>query len=610
MARRTFIIGLIAACCCGTVLRTLWLRSDPAPDNAGHVGVVWHDEGAWVHNARNKALWDTWRTDNWNPVFIAPVFTELEYVAFREFGVGTWQARTVPVASGLVAIAFLILGLNAVAGRRAAMIGAWLLATNYIFVMWNRAALMESTMTMFVVISWATYAMAEKRPRWGLVAGAAVVLAWFTKASAAFFLAAIVLDCCVTIAQGLIRPRGSTPGVDSRGRRAAAWFTLVGMAIAGLAVVTFFVWPHRTEYFFYNVQMSVERKPAYTLNAFRSNASWLPINSDFFTRMWLALVAAAVAIAAIAAEWRTAKPAERLLVLWLAVGLLELVVHGAGEERYYVPLIPALIALASWYVGADRPRFTTALASPSRRRWIAAPLLLGLGYLVLGSVLRIAFADDVKAGHVPVLGGIVRAVFGDDLVAGHVHVAVNISAIAAVALTAVIVWRWTRIANLLSTRAVPAIAAVAFIAVSVGWNLFEYGAWAVNRRDANYQASLAVGRLLPPGTLVHGKLANGLSLENQIKPIFVGDHFGNFDDRLNRDDVRYILTYASPNFGYEGPIIRDVLNHYPGKREIASFDVDETGGPDRAALFDKFPGRPTASRMPPVGPEVVARARD
>ena len=41
-------------------------------------------------------------------------------------------------------------------------------------------------------------------------------------------------------------------------------------------------------------------------------------------------------------------------------------------------------------------------------------------------------------------------------------------------------------------------------------------------RYKNYEASLALGRVLPPGTLVHGKLANGLALENRIKPIFVG----------------------------------------------------------------------------------------
>ena len=48
-----------------------------------------------------------------------------------------------------------------------ALIGGALLATNYVFVMWNRAALMESTMTAFIVASWAAYALAERRPAAG-----------------------------------------------------------------------------------------------------------------------------------------------------------------------------------------------------------------------------------------------------------------------------------------------------------------------------------------------------------------------------------------------------------------------------------------------------------
>ena len=143
--------------------RLAWLTADP-PTQPG-IGVVWHDEGAWVHNARNRVLWGEWRTDAWNPVFVAPVFTALEYGAFRAFGVGTWQARTVPVVSGLAAILFLAAGLAAVGGRLAALTGGTLLAANYVFVMWNRAALMESTMTAFIVASWAAYAMAPRRPR-------------------------------------------------------------------------------------------------------------------------------------------------------------------------------------------------------------------------------------------------------------------------------------------------------------------------------------------------------------------------------------------------------------------------------------------------------------
>jgi len=74
------ILGLAA------LMRALYPAADP-PWNPS-VGIVWHDEGPWVHNARNKVMFGQWSMDQWNPVYIAPVFTGLEYVAFRSLGVG------------------------------------------------------------------------------------------------------------------------------------------------------------------------------------------------------------------------------------------------------------------------------------------------------------------------------------------------------------------------------------------------------------------------------------------------------------------------------------------------------------------------------------------
>ena len=105
----------------------------------------------------------------------------------------------------------------------------------------------------------------------------------------------------------------------------------------------------------------------------------------------------------------------------------------------------------------------------------------------------------------------------------------------------------------------------------------QFGQWAATRTYKNYDASRELGRVLPPGTLVQGKLANGLALENRIRPVFIGHGFGNYDDRKRRDDVRYILTYIAPSLGYEGcDQIQDVLDAYPSWRIIMTFDVAET----------------------------------
>ena len=132
-------------------------------------------------------------------------------------------------------------------------------------------------------------------------------------------------------------------------------------------------------------------------------------------------------------------------------------------------------------------------------------------------------------------------------------------------------------------------AAALLVLALMSRDLAEFTQWARDRTYKNVDASRLLGRVLPPETLVQGKLANGLSLENRIRPVFIGHGFGNYDDRKRRDDVRYILTYIEPLIGFEGSQIRDVLEAYPRSRVAMTFDVAETpSGHDRAALIDKF----------------------
>ena len=572
-AGRRYVALLLIVFAAAGALRIAWLTADPPANPA--IGIVWHDEGAWAHNARNRALWGTWRTDEWNPVFVAPVFTALEYGAFRAFGVGTWQARTVPIASGLLAVVMAAVGLAALAGRRAALIGGTLLATNYVFVMWNRAALMESTMTAFIVAGWAAYVLAERRPRVGLLAGIAVVLAFFTKAAAAFFVAALLLDAMITlVGWRSARLRGFTgmPRPTPTLVRAAMW-TLGGVALASALILAAFVLPYWSEYQFYNWQMSVTRKPEYTLRSLLDRASWLPIVHDYFTRMWLVTSVAALALVAIVLRWRTARPSERLLVLWVLLGLTELVVHDAGNERRYVMFIPALVALAALVLGARGTAGPRPEHFGRASRWLALPFVLVLGYLIVGSLLRLALLGDVGRS-------------------------VRWSAAVAAAAGALIAWRWRSVSGWWSRQQMTAAAALGLTAIAVLGDAVQYAHWARTRTSYNHDASVALRRLLDDGTLVHGKLANGLSLENRIRPVFVGRGFGNYEDRTRRNDVRYVLTYIAPWVGYEGRVITDVLDAHPHHRIVTTFPVAETlAGDDRAALIDKF-----GSHDPGAGP--------
>ena len=156
------------------------------------------------------------------------------------------------MVSGLAAVVFLIAGLAAVGSRRAALIGGALLATNYVFVMWNRAALMESTMTAFIVVAWAAYALGARRGRgWACGGGRGRVARVFHQGSGG------VLRGGDRAGRGddARRSRGAARCAAAlrhrRARRrpsAARRATLAGLAVTTGAIVALFVWPHWRDY--------------------------------------------------------------------------------------------------------------------------------------------------------------------------------------------------------------------------------------------------------------------------------------------------------------------------------------------------------------------------
>jgi hypothetical protein len=330
-----------------------------------------------------------------------------------------------------------------------------------------------------------------------------------------------------------------------------------------------FVIPNWTDYRFYNWQMSVTRKPSYDVTALVNRVSWFPVLHDVFTRMWFAVVVGLLGALGILVRWRRAGASERLLVLWVGAAALELMLHDVGNERRFVVFFPPLAALTAIVLGRERTLLPAeAPAIPRRTALLALPVVAFGAYVVFGALVRL--------GHLYEVGPNVR-------------LAAGLAAAAVVAIYASWPWLPARLA-----RGGWSMRGAAWVcALVAAGQLAQFAQWAAGRTYKNYEASVAIGRRLAPGTLVHGKLANGLALENGIRPIFVGRGFGNYDDRKQRDDVRYILTYVSPSLGYESqarnPVIKDVLDAYPDHRIIMTFDVAETAaGHDRAALIDKF----------------------
>ena len=168
------------------------------------------------------------------------------------------------MAAGTLAVLLLALGVARVGGRAAGLIAAAWLATDYVYVMYDRAAIMESLMAAFVVFGWYGFVRAQREPMWGLFAGTAAILAYFTKAAAIFFVAALTLACLWS----LVFDRGSDRGNDRDGTRAKGrHLDPCGPDPRGRHRAGRIRHSVVDGYRFYNWQMSVTRKPSYDLRS-------------------------------------------------------------------------------------------------------------------------------------------------------------------------------------------------------------------------------------------------------------------------------------------------------------------------------------------------------
>ena len=172
--------------------------------------------------------------------------------------------------------------------------------------------------------------------------------------------------------------------------------------------------------------------------------------------------------------------------------------HDVGNERRFVFLIPALVALASLVLARGSLLPDEAALVP--RRTIGCSLcraILYTAYVVSGPLARLPFLADVHAHVLRQRSGWQRP--------------------AASCSVARVSWRRGRGSPPLRRGACgrPARGHGAGRRRSRPGTSPSSATGRSHRTYKNYEASLALGRALPPGTLVQGKLANGLALENR-----------------------------------------------------------------------------------------------
>jgi hypothetical protein len=214
--KRNLWIGvvLLAVFALAGVLRGVHLRADPVVITERYDHGFLTDEGFWTYPARSQARFGWWIDPEfpWNyRILLAPVFQIPLLLSFKLFGAGFLQARLVSV---LFSMLTLVLVGAIIRDRfkdwRVAAFGFFVLGFNFLLVSFNRMALLESTLLFFIFLALFFWLRRERSPVYSFLAGAALVLAVLTKGNS--FVVAAALGLVSLLEWGV----GKKPGARTR----------------------------------------------------------------------------------------------------------------------------------------------------------------------------------------------------------------------------------------------------------------------------------------------------------------------------------------------------------------------------------------------------------
>lgn len=468
------------------------------------------DEGFYTHNARNAVLLGQARTNEFNNMVLSPLVHAVQAAVFRVFGVSYLQARAVSVVCSLLTLLIMFVALRRAFGERVAWLGALVLAWEHAYLMYNRMALLETPATLFLALAFYAWVRRGDGLAWSALAGMMTVTACSIKSLCTFFIPAPLLASWWS---------GRTHRRDTRWEIAA---TVGGMLIAGLLYAMVWLLPHWREYRhmsdFYLTYQIMPRNPFEVYADLRRAL----LNHQYglmgylFAHMpitiFLALTTTLLAIFR-KEERRRGNGAVEFLLVWMWLGIALLAFIRYAPSRYYVPIYPAVAALAAF--GTVRLPNMTRLVWCPRGWWAHLLRTLVLGY-ALYFALMFAFG----------------APFSWDIVYSALLLAFPLAAVS----------QWV-LHRLLVTGNLPLnwtpITALVVIAV---WNAWYFAGWYANRQYSLKNLAQKLERILPEGAVVAGNCAPVVCLNTPVSSMLVIPRLANYPDPIERYGITHVIV--------------------------------------------------------------------
>jgi 4-amino-4-deoxy-L-arabinose transferase-like glycosyltransferase len=351
------VLALVAV-----VLRLIYLNSDPYPWLDWDTGLL-TDEGFYLHNARNVALFGHARTDDFNNMLLAPVVHALHTAVFSIFGFGLVQARATSAVLSIFTLLIFGSAMRRVFGDRPALIAMIILGLDHTSFLFNRMALLDTPTEMFAVCAFWLYVRYSSNPYalarilTALAAGAMIAAAAVTRSICLCLLPAPLLADWFSVER--VHRRHSKNGL--------AAIVLGAVGAFGLYYL-FWYFPHRQELGgMYHYYRTAQVQP-HSLVEMMSNIKRFLIGQNYSTVSYLILhtpllFAMSLFGARLSCMWMRDKADKSdygwpgsdirqraggiFLTVWLLGCLIVLAVSSYSPARYLVTSIPAMAGLAA-----------------------------------------------------------------------------------------------------------------------------------------------------------------------------------------------------------------------------------------------------------------------
>ena len=340
---QSILIVLVLAV--GFLVRYINLTGDAPAGDISRSGVFYVDEGTYAHNVVNKALFGRWfLQDDYNAISNVPVFSLFQFLMVKIFGVGLAQIRLGGIIYSLVSLLLLWVILRPY-DSRAAIYALMLGSFNYFFIIYNRLALLENLLVLFLVVIAGLLFQYHQQQKsiWLILTTLFFVAGYFVKATIVFFLPVILVTIYLS---------------NNTWKKRIQQIEIFFVTLLILIFIARYGWilPHRDDWLYFqqlNISLKIPHSPLQVLLNYAryfGNLKLFPFMPVIYT---VFLFYVGILICRLYQRETISFP-EKFFLTWTLSGILFLGFFAYSPPRFSLVLMPAIISLAAIFLSTAR----------------------------------------------------------------------------------------------------------------------------------------------------------------------------------------------------------------------------------------------------------------